>query len=29
LTKGGALLVLRRDRLARDTLTAAIAERMA
>jgi site-specific DNA recombinase len=29
LTKGRALLVLRRDRLARDTLTAAIAERMA
>jgi site-specific DNA recombinase len=29
LTKGMALLVLRRDRLARDTLTAAIAERMA
>jgi site-specific DNA recombinase len=29
LTKGTALLVLRRDRLARDTLTAAIAERMA
>ena len=29
LTKGSALLVLRRDRLARDTLTAAIAERMA
>jgi DNA invertase Pin-like site-specific DNA recombinase len=29
LTKGWALLVLRRDRLARDTLTAAIAERMA
>ena len=29
LTKGTGLLVLRRDRLARDTLTAAIAERMA
>jgi site-specific DNA recombinase len=29
LTKGTALLVLRRDRLARDTLTVAIAERMA
>ena len=29
LTKGSAVLVLRRDRLARDTLTAAIAERMA
>ena len=29
LIKGRALLVLRRDRLARDTLTAAIAERMA
>src|SRR5687767_10059744 len=29
LSKGSALLVLRRDRLARDTLTAAIAERMA
>jgi DNA invertase Pin-like site-specific DNA recombinase len=29
LTKERALLILRRDRLARDTLTAAIAERMA